>query len=111
MTFLSRADEILLLSILRLKDNAYGVTITKDVKERTGKKLTFGSLWVSLDILARRGYVEKRMAEPTPNRGGRRKIYYNLTSKGIKTLLETQDMQKSLWEGIPTLLKDSGLRK
>lgn len=103
---LSRADEILLLAILRLKDNAYGVTIAQEIKNRTGKKLTFGSLWVSLDILYKKGLVQKRMADPTAVRGGRSKIFYTLTPTGIQSLEEVRDLQKSLWKGAPALLKN-----
>lgn len=105
MKILTRSDEILMLAILRLKDNAYGVSITKEVEKRTGKKVTFGSLWVSMDILHKRGFVQKRMADPTPQRGGRSKIYYNLTPKGIRVLEETREFQKTLWKGIPARLK------
>ncbi len=105
MKILSRSDEILMLAILRLKENAYGVTIIKEVQERTGKKLTFGSLWVSLDILNKRGFVKKRMADPTPQRGGRSKIYYSLPPKGIRALEDAREFQKSLWEGVPARLQ------
>ncbi len=105
---LSRADEILLLAILRLKDNAYGVTISQEIQNRTGKKLTFGSLWVSLDILYKKGLVQKKIADPTAERGGRSKIYYNLTPSGIKSLEEVRELQKSLWKGAPVLLKNWG---
>jgi DNA-binding PadR family transcriptional regulator len=94
-----------MLAILRLKDNAYGVSIIKEVEIRTGKKLTFGSLWVSMDILHKRGYIKKRLADPTPQRGGRSKIYYSLTPKGIKVLEKTREFQKSLWEGVPAQIK------
>ena len=105
---ISRSDEILMLTILRLKGNAYGVTIVKDVFKRTGKKLTFGSLWISLDILHRRGYVAKTMGDPTPERGGRRKIYYTLTRKGIRAIQEAKEFQRAIWRGIPTVLKKYG---
>ncbi|MGD9346728.1 MAG: PadR family transcriptional regulator [Candidatus Aminicenantes bacterium] len=105
MKILTRSDEILMLAILRLKDNAYGVSIIKEVEIRTGKKLTFGSLWVSMDILHKRGYIKKRLADPTPQRGGRSKIYYSLTPKGIKVLEKTREFQKSLWEGVPAQIK------
>lgn len=105
MKILTRSDEILMLAILRLKDNAYGVSVIKEVEERTGKRLSFGSLWVSLDILHKRGFVKKRIADPTPQRGGRSKIYYSLTPKGIRVLEETREFQKSLWEGVPARLK------
>jgi len=105
MKFLTRADEILLLAILRLKDNAYGTTIIREVKERTGKELTFGSLWVSLDSLYKKGLVNKRLADDTPSRGGRKKIYYTLTISGIKALQEAREIQTSLWKGVPRMLK------
>jgi PadR family transcriptional regulator PadR len=105
MKILTRSDEILMLTILRLKDNAYGVSIIKEIEKRTGKKLTFGSLWVSMDILHKRGFVKKSMADPTPQRGGRSKIYYSLTSKGIRALEEAREFQESLWEGVPARLK------
>lgn len=105
MTILTRSDEILMLAILRLDNNAYGVSVIKEVERRTGKKLTFGSLWVSLDIMCKRGFVKKRTADPTPQRGGRSKIYYSLTPKGIRVLEETRQFQKTLWEGVPARLK------
>lgn len=105
MKILTRADEILLLAILRLKDNASGATIVKEVKRRTGKELTFGSLWVSLDSLHKRGLVNKRMADATPARGGRKKIYYTLTVSGVKALQDARKIQSSLWQGVPRILK------
>ena len=104
MKTLSRADEILLLAILRLKENAYGVTIKKEVHRSTGKKLTFGSIWVSLDILHRKGYIRKHMADPIPQRRGRPKIYYTLTSTGIEALKRTRDLQESIWDGASVLI-------
>jgi DNA-binding PadR family transcriptional regulator len=86
-------------------NNAYGVSIIKEVQKRTGKKLTFGSLWVSLDILHKRGFVKKIMADPTPQRGGRSKIFYSLSPKGIRALEEAREFQKTLWEGLSAQLK------
>jgi len=105
MKFLSRSDEILLLAIWRLKDNAYGVTIVKEVLKKTGKKLTFGGLWVSLDILHKRGYIMKSMADPTPERGGRSKIFYKLTPDGLEALQQVRNLNETLWEDIPEVIK------
>ena len=68
-----------------------------------GVKLTFGALWVSLDNLAKKGYVAKSLADPTPTRGGRGKIYYRLTSEGLRALQQVRDLQQTLWAGIPQL--------
>ena len=103
MKYLSRNDEILLLAILRLKDDAYGVTIRQEVLERTRKKITFGALWVSLDNLAKKGYITKSVSDPTPTRGGRGKIYYRLTPQGLWALQRVRDLQQNLWAGIPQL--------
>ena len=105
MKILSRADEILLVSILSLGKNAYGVTIIEEVYRRTGKKLTFGSVWVSLDILYKKGYIDKRLGDPTPQRGGRSKIYYTLKPEGMNALKEISEFQKSLWDGVSNRLK------
>ena len=107
MNILSRSDEILLLAILRLKDNAYGVTIVKEVEKSTGKKLKLGGLWVSLDILARKGFIEKSIGDPTPKRGGRRKIYYTLTPEGLKALVRVYEFNLSLWKGMREVVKES----
>ena len=107
MEILSRADEILLLAILRLQGNACGVTIVKEVQKRTGKEIKLGALWVSLDILAKKGFLEKRMGDPTPTRGGRSKIFYSLTPEGLDALAALHDFNRSLWKGIPEAINNS----
>lgn len=109
MKVLTRAEEILLLSILRLKDNAFALTILKEIKQSTGKKLTIGSLWVSLDSLYKKGYIDKRMAEEAPTKGGRKKVYYSLTPSGAKALRNAREFQKSLWKGVERQLKKIGV--
>jgi DNA-binding PadR family transcriptional regulator len=105
MKILTKADEILLLAILRLKENAYGTTIIKEIKNKTGKELSFGSLWVSLDTLCQRGLLKKRLADATPIRGGRKKIYYTLTTGGVEALNEARLFHQSLWQGAAARLK------
>lgn len=107
MEILSRSDEILLLTVMCLKDNAYGVSIVKEVQRRTGKTIKLGALWVSLDILSKKGFVEKRMGDPTPKRGGRSKIYYTITLEGLEALEKIHEFNRSLWKGIPEIIKDT----
>ncbi len=106
MEYLSRADEILLLALLKLREDATGVTIIKEVRKTMGKKLSLGGLWVSLDILAKKGLVTKRLGDPTPRRGGRSKLYYRLTEDGLEALERIQELNKTLWKEIPEPVKN-----
>lgn len=107
MDFLGRMEEILLLAIWRLKDNAYAVPIIEEVKLRTGKSLSPGALWVSLDNLAKKGLVSKQLAESTPHIGGRGKLYYSLSKEGISALNEVRELHGSLWNDISDLSSDN----
>lgn len=103
---ITRLEEVILLSVWRLQDNAYGVTINKEVSKAAGKKYSMGALYFSLDQLYRKGLVEKSTGDPTPARGGRRKIYYRLTSKGKKALQAAKQHQETLWEGVSGFVFD-----
>jgi len=89
MSNLTKNEEIILLSILRLKDNAYGVSIKNQIKKLTG------------------GLLIKREGMPVPERGGRRKIYYSISQSGKRALEEAYELKEALWDGIgiPTLKK------
>jgi len=106
MEFLSRADEILLLAILKLGQDAHGVSMIKEIRRTMGKKLTLGGLWVSLDILAKRGLVIKRLGDPTPRRGGKSRLYYELTEEGLTALERIQELNKALWKEYPEPVKN-----
>ena len=100
LDLLSRWEEVYLLSILELRDNAYGVTIKKSVSQKTGRTLSYGGLYFMLAQLVKKGLAAKTPGEPTQKRGGRRKYYYTLTEKGKKALQDTYGHQKALWENI-----------
>ena len=100
LDLLSRWEEVYLLSIMELKNNAYGVTIKKSVSQKTGKTLSYGGLYFMLAQLAKKGLAVKTPGEPTQKRGGRRKYYYSLTEKGKKALQDTYMHQKALWKNI-----------
>ncbi len=101
MQYLTLNEQIMLLSIVRLSDNAYGVTIREKVMEVTQKSIVYGTLYNSLDKLVKKGLVVTARGEPTPERGGRSKIYYNLTREGQAALQKSKEMQSKLWQGIP----------
>ncbi len=107
MEYLTRYEEMILLAVFRLKDNAYGVPVKKQLSEVTGKLWSFGALYVSLDKLVKKGYLKKTRGEPTHERGGRSKIFYELTEQGKQSLHETNKFQRNLWEGIPEYTFDN----
>ena len=103
MNYLTKSEDILLLAIYRLKDNAYGVTIRNQVKQLTGEEMTYGTLYSSLDQLVRKDYVLKKEGDPTPERGGRRKIFYSISAKGFESLKKSQQLTKILWQDVSEL--------
>jgi DNA-binding PadR family transcriptional regulator len=100
MKLLSRIEEIILLSIWRLGDSAYGMAIREEVIRATGKKWLLGAIYGPLGRLHKNGYVLTLIGEPTPERGGRRKVFYRLSQEGIKALREIQQVNSIIWKGI-----------
>ena len=106
MRLISRIEEIILLSIWRLQDDAYGITILDEVVKATGKTWLTGSIYASLSRLLKHGLVESIEGEPTAERGGRRKIYYKLTPKGQKALVAIRRVNSILWRDLPAFKVD-----
>jgi len=101
---LTKFEEVLLVVIWRLKDEAYGVKIRRFIAEHLKKDVTYGNLYSALDQLARKGYVDKQLGEPTPQRRGRRKIYYSVTGGGLQALKAAWEMNETLWAGLNSLI-------
>jgi len=100
MKLLSRIEEIILLSIWRLGDEAYGIAIREAVINATGKKWLLGAIYGPLGRLHKNKYVTSVKGDPTPERGGRAKVYYRLTKKGKDALAEIYRVNTLIWEGI-----------
>jgi DNA-binding PadR family transcriptional regulator len=98
---LTKNEELVLLSIWKLKDNAYGVTIRENFKKITGNTLNFGSLYNTLYLLVRRGLIKSKESEPLSKQGGRRKVLYSLTREGKKALSNAQRIHKLAWGDVP----------
>jgi DNA-binding PadR family transcriptional regulator len=103
MKILSRAEELVLLSVWKLRDDAYGVTIRKNIIKTTGQEWSVGAIYVPLDRLTRWGYLEAVESDPTPERGGRRKRYYKLTESGYTALEHIKKVQQEMWENLPDI--------
>jgi len=100
MRILSRIEEVILIAIWKLKDNAYGVSICDLVSEMTNREWPLGAIYVPLDKLSRKEYVRKTISNPTAIRGGRSKCLYELTPEGKSALKEIQEINNSVWDGV-----------
>jgi DNA-binding PadR family transcriptional regulator len=101
MKLISRIEELILVSIWRLQDQAYGLSILESMTRSTGKTWLTGSVYSSLASLLKQGLVEAHEGDPTPERGGRRKIFYSVTPTGQRALQQLQKMHAVLWTGLP----------
>jgi PadR family transcriptional regulator PadR len=100
LKFLSINEQIFLIAILWLKDEAYGVKIREKIKKMTGRAYTFGTLYNTLDNLAKKGYVTSRSVQILNQAGGNKRVYHTLTKAGLESLREARELQKSIWRGI-----------
>ena len=103
MKLISRAEELILLAVWRLQEDAYSVRIRKQLQEVTGKFWSFGAVYMPLDRLVKRGLLESFLADPTPERGGRSKRIYKPTRDGLEALEEIKKVQEAAWAGINRL--------
>ena len=106
MILLSGNDELLLLTILKLKDNAYGLTIMKLISEITVKEWSIGAIYDPLYRLEKKGIVSSKLTAPTPERGGRSKRIYTVTQVGIEALMEQQKVRNVLRDDVRGLAVD-----
>jgi len=106
LNLLSRSEEIVLLSVWKLQGNAYGPTIRNMVSEITGRPWSIGALYAPLHRLERKRLVKSLRGNPKPERGGRSRTYYELTSTGKNALLEIRTVLDAAWEDIPALQAD-----
>jgi PadR family transcriptional regulator PadR len=102
-TNLGEFQEVVMLSIMILGENAYGVTIQSEIQKRMNRNISRGALHTALTRLDEKGYIQSQQGDPTPERGGRRKRYYEVTSSGISALKESKELKQQMWELIPIL--------
>src|SRR5580765_7960534 len=92
-----------LLAIMQLGEDAYGVPIADTIEAASGRDVAAGSIYITLDRLERKGLVTSRLGESTPERGGRAKTYFQVTGKGVRAVRAAQQTLMKLWSGVPEL--------
>jgi len=100
MQFLSRIEEILLLAIWKLENNAYGIAIREQVEKDTGVKWLSGAIYGPLSRLRKNGYVKTAIAGNASDQRGRPRIYYTLTRVGKEKLKAIQLLNKVMWTNV-----------
>ena len=101
--FISDFELMVLLAVMRVVDEAYGVPIAREIEERTGRSMAVAAVYAALQRLEDKGLVSSSIGEPTAARGGRAKRYFRATAGGIREARETQRAFTALWKGLPQL--------
>jgi DNA-binding PadR family transcriptional regulator len=97
MQFLSRIEEILLLAIWKLEDDAYGISIREQVEKNTGMTWLSGAIYGPLSRLRKNGYVQSTISDNASDQRGRPRIYYTLTPIGKEKLQAIQSLNRIMW--------------
>ena len=100
-TYLGEFEEIVLLTVAVLEGQAYGVALTHEIIEQTGRSVRLNQIHAALQRLEDKDMVKSEMGEPTAERGGRRKRLFSVTAYGRRTLQEIQEVRASLWHRMP----------
>ena len=105
--FLGEFELLVVLALLRLDDRAYGVTVRQEIEDRTKREVSIGAVYATLDRLETKGYVRSYRGDPTPERGGRSKRYFRVTSRGVAAVNRTHRALRSMTAGLDPIWSDS----
>lgn len=97
-------EQIVLLALLQLGDDAYGVSVQREIEARTGRTLSLGAVYATLTRLEEKGFVRTKLAPPTRTRGGRRRKLYLVQPKGREAVRAAMSALRSMSRGLSTAL-------
>lgn len=100
-------EQIVLMAVMRVGEDAYGIPIHTEIRKRTGRDPAVASVYKTLERLERKGFLASRIGEPTPERGGRRKQFYTITSAGKKELRSAMSAIRRMASGLDVGLEPS----
>jgi PadR family transcriptional regulator PadR len=102
---LGEFEQIILLALLRLGPHAYGMAVRREIEERTGRSVSIGAVYATLERLENKGYVSTFTGEPTAQRGGRAKRFFRIESSGEHALQESQEVIRKMMAGLKPRLR------
>lgn len=98
--FLGEFEEVILLAIITLGKNAYGVSISEAIEEKTGKRVSTGALYTTLQRLEEKGFISSTMGDATPERGGRAKKYFTVENAGREAVASSSKARAAFTKGL-----------
>ena len=105
-SYLGEFELMVILALTQVGDGAYGVPIAKELERHRRREVLLGSVYAALDRLQRKGLVSSTLGDPTPERGGKAKRYFQVTDKGFGAVRETREVLMGLWRKLPELKGD-----
>lgn len=102
-SYLGEFELMILLAILHLGDEAYGVPISRELEAHRGREVSVGSVYAALERMENKGMVSSTLGNPTPERGGKAKRYFQVTNAGLRQVQETRRVLSALWQRLPAL--------
>jgi PadR family transcriptional regulator, regulatory protein PadR len=100
-SYLGEFELMILLAILHLDDQAYGVPIARELERHRGREVSIGSIYAALERLETKGLIASSLGDPTPERGGKAKRYFRVNREGMRQVNETRRVLTSLWKQVP----------
>ena len=97
---LGELEQLVLLGLVRLGEDAYGVPLRREILERTGRDVSLGAIYKTLERIEAKGFVSTRLGPRTPERGGRRKKLYRLSASGVRALRSSLEATRRMVEGL-----------
>jgi PadR family transcriptional regulator PadR len=98
--YLGSFELMVMLALIRIGETAYGVPISREIEERSGREVALGSVYATLERLEKKGLVSSELGDPTAERGGRAKRYFRVTGNGLQEVRDTLMILKNSWKGI-----------
>ena len=106
-SYLGEFEMMILLSVIHLGEEAYGVTISRELEAQRGRDVSVGSVYAALERMEGKGLVSSSLGDPTPERGGKAKRFFRITKEGLRQVHETRRVLTRLWRSLPELKGES----
>ena len=103
-SYLGEFEQMVLLAVLRLGNEAYGMSIIEELEHSVGRKVSRGAMYITIDRMESKGLLTARMGDPTPERGGRGKRYVEVSPSGLDALRHSRAALQELWKGLDPIL-------